>query len=139
MTPRPVPRTARRLDLMAPLLLLLLAMAGGASRAQEGPQAGDLPYLQRDEVQAFVGALAEEGLDPDWVRSVLASAQPRQRVLYLISTPAEGKPWHEYRPIFVTPRRIAAGVAFWQARNAPCCRLRNATGSMPRSSWPLWV
>ncbi|WP_420797047.1 lytic murein transglycosylase B [Ectothiorhodospira mobilis] len=122
MTPRPVPRTTRCLRLMAPLLPLLLAMAGGASLAQEAPLAGDPPYLQRDEVQAFVGALAEEGLDPDWVRAVLASAEPRQRVLDLISAPAEGKPWHQYRPIFVTPRRVAAGVEFWQTHERTLLR-----------------
>jgi len=35
-------------------------------------------------------------------------------ILEAIARPAEGKPWYDYRPIFVTPSRIKGGIAFWK-------------------------
>ena len=37
-----------------------------------------------------------------------------QSIVDAISRPAEGKPWHEYRPIFLTDKRIKGGVEFWR-------------------------
>jgi len=31
-----------------------------------------------------------------------------------MTRPAEGKPWHEYRPIFMTDQRIDEGLKFWR-------------------------
>ena len=31
-----------------------------------------------------------------------------------MTRPAESKPWHQYRPIFITDERIDRGVAFWR-------------------------
>ncbi|MFP4682280.1 MAG: lytic murein transglycosylase B [Ectothiorhodospira sp.] len=107
---------------MALPFLILLGSLADAPRAEEAPQVGETPYLERDEVQEFVRGMAEEGVDPDWVEDLLASAKPRQQVLDLISTPAEGKPWHEYRTIFVNPRRIEAGVDFWDAHERTLLR-----------------
>lgn len=68
----------------------------------------------RDDVQRFITDITREhGLDPAEVRAVLAEAETVQSILDAISRPAEKvKPWHEYRAIFVTPERIAAGVRF---------------------------
>jgi membrane-bound lytic murein transglycosylase B len=41
-------------------------------------------------------------------------ARFKQSIVDAISRPAEGKPWHEYRPIFITEKRIAGGVEFWK-------------------------
>jgi membrane-bound lytic murein transglycosylase B len=32
--------------------------------------------------------------------------------------PAEARPWHEYRKIFLTPERVDAGVEFWRENRA---------------------
>jgi len=39
----------------------------------------------------------------------------RQKIIDAISRPAEAKPWHQYRKIFVTESRAREGVAFWEA------------------------
>lgn len=66
--------------------------------------------------EAFVEqAVAEHGLDPERVRAVLAEARYQQSIIDAITRPAEGKPWHEYRKIFVTDTRISSGVEFWRA------------------------
>lgn len=48
------------------------------------------------------------------LQAAAAQARVRQEVLDTISKPWEAKPWHRYRPLFVTPERIRDGVGFWQ-------------------------
>ncbi|MBP6792944.1 MAG: lytic murein transglycosylase B [Aeromonas sp.] len=48
------------------------------------------------------------------LQAAAAQARLRQEVLDTISRPWEAKPWHSYRPLFVTPERIRDGVGFWQ-------------------------
>ena len=59
-------------------------------------------------------AASENQLDPEAVLAVLKQAEFKQSIVDAISRPAEGKPWHEYRPIFITQKRIDGGVAFWR-------------------------
>ncbi len=67
------------------------------------------------EVREFVTSVsASHDFDAAWVENLLAGAHIKQPILDAISRPAEkAKPWHEYRTIFVNPRRIEGGVAFW--------------------------
>ena len=48
------------------------------------------------------------------LKSTLSKARLHQSILDAISRPAESKPWHEYRPIFLTSDRIKGGVTFWK-------------------------
>jgi len=58
-------------------------------------------------------AVKEHGLSETEVRALLNEAEYKQSIIDAISRPAEGKPWHEYRPIFLTSKRINEGVDFW--------------------------
>ena len=58
-------------------------------------------------------AASEHGLAENDVRALLSEAEYKQSIVDAISRPAEGKPWHEYRPIFLTDKRIHEGVDFW--------------------------
>jgi membrane-bound lytic murein transglycosylase B len=51
------------------------------------------------------GARSGEGYrqDPAALNALLDGAKKQQSILDAISRPAEGKPWSEYRPIFLTP------------------------------------
>src|SRR5665811_1299959 len=63
---------------------------------------------------AFVErAVSEYGLQESEVRTLLAGAEYKQSIVDAISRPAEGKPWHEYRKIFLTDTRIEQGIEFW--------------------------
>ncbi len=76
-------------------------------------QRGD--YLQREDVRAFINKMHQEhGVSVQRLESIIAQARQQARVLELIAKPAEGKPWRDYRPIFVNEKRITAGVAFWK-------------------------
>jgi membrane-bound lytic murein transglycosylase B len=60
-------------------------------------------------------AASEYGLPESEVRALLMQAEYKQSIVDAISRPAEGKPWHEYRLIFLTDKRISEGVNFWKA------------------------
>jgi membrane-bound lytic murein transglycosylase B len=60
-------------------------------------------------------AASEYGLPESEVRALLMEAEYKQSIVDAISRPAEGKPWHEYRLIFLTDKRISEGVNFWKA------------------------
>jgi len=59
-------------------------------------------------------AASEYGLSENDVRALLLEAEYKQSIVDAISRPAEGKPWYEYRQIFLTEKRIDGGVEFWQ-------------------------
>jgi membrane-bound lytic murein transglycosylase B len=62
---------------------------------------------------AFVRALVKEhGVDAAEVEALLARGRFRQDIIDLMTRPAEARPWHQYRPIFMTQKRIDDGVAF---------------------------
>lgn len=66
--------------------------------------------------EAFARELAEQSdLDIEYVRSSIKGARFQQSIIDAITRPAEAKPWHEYRSIFVRETRIDGGVEFWRA------------------------
>ena len=66
------------------------------------------------------------------LNALLDGAQRQQSILDAMSRPAEGKPWKDYRPIFVTPRRIDDGVAFYLAHRALLERIGRQYGVAPQ-------
>ena len=86
------------------------------------PAAAD--YRNHPDAKTFAARMAEQhGFDADQVLTLLGQAERRDDILELMRRPAEGKPWHEYRPIFVTKRRIEEGVRFWNEHEADLNRL----------------
>lgn len=84
------------------------------------PLAVTADYASRPEVQAYIDEVsARHGFSRQWLSDVLAGAERKDSIIEAISRPAEkAKPWHEYRGIFVTDERIAAGVDFWHEHGA---------------------
>jgi membrane-bound lytic murein transglycosylase B len=82
---------------------------------------------------AFVERMvADHGFDEDELRTTLEAATIEQRILDAISRPAERVvPWFEYRNIFLTDKRIAAGVQFWKDNAATIERLAAEYGVAP--------
>ena len=48
------------------------------------------------------------------LKTLFTQVEHKQSIIDAITRPAEGKPWYQYRPIFLTPSRIRQGVEFWQ-------------------------
>jgi membrane-bound lytic murein transglycosylase B len=112
----------RLLPLLCCIGLTAVPVAAGASGLPLDPE--------REDVRAFIAGVQERhGLAPDAVRTVLLEARIQQPIIDAISRPAERvKPWHEYRRIFLTEERIAAGVAFWQDHQAQIERVAAESG-----------
>ncbi|RMG31313.1 MAG: lytic murein transglycosylase B [Gammaproteobacteria bacterium] len=102
---------------MRPLWILLLLSCLGTPAVTAAPAPGDVPdHFPETVLSDFARRVARERhLPEDWVRKVLAQAHPQPRILQAMARPAEALPWYRYRPIFVNPSRIDAGIAFWDA------------------------
>lgn len=71
-------------------------------------------YRAHPDFPAFAERMMREhGYSATELDEIFTGVTKQQRILDAISTPAEGKDWHEYRPIFLTDARIDAGVKFW--------------------------
>lgn len=74
---------------------------------------------QTSEFREFAVEMEQKhGFEADQVENLLTSTQFRDDIIAAITRPAESKAWHEYRPIFLKPDRIAGGVKFWQENEA---------------------
>lgn len=75
--------------------------------------AADINLEQRSDIRAFIDQMvSEHAFDRTELNSLFKQVEIRQDILDTISRPAEGKPWHKYRPIFVTDSRTEQGVEF---------------------------
>ena len=92
------------------------ALAGRPASRRDATPAGPA-YGSRSDVHELADQLAERhALPKAWVRQQLAQAHHIQNIPRLVQPPPAGqrKNWAAYRDRFVEPRRIDAGVTFWQ-------------------------
>ena len=85
-----------------------------------GAQVLAADYDGSPQVTEFIAEMTRDyGFASEQLVSLFAEVQRKQAILDAISRPAERvKPWKEYRPIFITDKRIAQGVDFWQKNQA---------------------
>ncbi len=86
------------------LTLALVLILNTSCLAQQHPGA--------EEFAAKVAS--QDGLNQAEVLQLLQNARFKQSIIDAMTRPAESKPWHQYRPIFITDERIDRGVAFWR-------------------------
>lgn len=124
---RGIRRLVKALIISVPAALLSAcagesAVNSGVPAVEEGLKVGAIDrsgYLAREDVQQFISDVStRNGLPRLEVERLLSGVEKQQKVIDLISKPAEGKPWHEYRKIFVTPARAEAGAEFWRNNRA---------------------
>jgi membrane-bound lytic murein transglycosylase B len=72
---------------------------------------------KRADVKDFIEHMTKtDGFKKRQIRKLLAAAQSQTAILDAMEKPAEkAKQWFEYRPIFLTERRIKEGTDFWLA------------------------
>ncbi|MFL1404120.1 lytic murein transglycosylase B [Marinobacter sp. M1N3S26] len=107
-------------------LLVLVFLPALAQATSEG-------YTDRPEFDDFVDSMVREhGFDADKLSQWLAEARHQERIIELISSPAEHTlQWHEYRTIFIKPERVAQGVDFLRQHQGAFDRAEEAFG-VPR-------
>jgi membrane-bound lytic murein transglycosylase B len=79
---------------------------------------------RRGDVQEFIGRMSDRhGFPAQDLGRLFAQVESRPSIVEAISRPAERtKPWHEYRALFLTERRIARGLATARAEAGPLRR-----------------
>ena len=94
-------------SLAAPSLLF-----GAAACAVDTPSPAEIETARTEFVTDMV---SKHGFDRDELAALIGSARIQPKILEAISRPAERTlEWHEYRKIFLTEERIAAGERFWR-------------------------
>lgn len=123
-------KTAPSMIRMHRLPWLLLALAAGipptaAARPQATPASAQSPppVVAADTTNPDQAALVREvaaatGKSPAALNALLDGAVVKQSIIDAMNRPAESKPWSQYRPIFMTPERIAEGISFYQRHHA---------------------
>lgn len=102
---------ARMNTIMKLLCSILLFVITTACQAQ--------PPTDRAEVARFIDEMSQRhGFDKPELKRIFNQTEIQQSIIDAISRPAESKPWYQYRPIFVTTRRIRRGVEFWDAHRS---------------------
>lgn len=105
----------------------ILAMA--ASAVAGASDATAIAVQPRPEIEAFIGEMVERhGFKQAELESIFGVAQFQPAIIKAISQPATSRPWYEYRPVFINPRRIAGGVIFWNSHATILERARKEFG-----------
>ncbi|MCP4300999.1 MAG: lytic murein transglycosylase B [Gammaproteobacteria bacterium] len=86
--------------------------------------------VEKPIVVAFIDEMvSKHEFERDALRLVLSKAQIKPSIIKKISAPAERTlTWAEYRKIFVTKKRINAGVTFWRENREMLERINKETG-----------
>lgn len=94
--------------------------------------AGNGQLAQREEVRKFIDDMVTKH---DFSRQDLVTLMNKVKtvdsIIDAISRPAESKPWYQYRPIFITPKRIKQGVAFLKENRETLQRAEQVYGVPP--------
>jgi membrane-bound lytic murein transglycosylase B len=110
------------------LLLAGLSPAARVAIAAAPLSSVDTPAIAAAQREFAADLATKNGLKQKDVLDILAKAKYQQSVIDAITRPAEAKPWKDYRPIFVTDRRVAEGVAFYRANEALLKRMEAEYG-----------
>jgi len=110
----------------------LLAVAATLVLSVSCSNAADKTFVDvtQPNVVAFIDEMVTaENFDRDALSGVLAKAEIKPVIIEKISTPAERKlSWGEYRKIFITKERIAAGTTFWLENREMLERIQKESG-----------
>ena len=113
----------------AHLFFLSICLLGAGRGLAATDASAELAVAQR----TFAAEVEREGGPAESeVLKTLSGATVQQSILDAIARPAEAtKPWRDYRPIFITDKRIDGGVAFYRANRELLDRVGKEYGVPP--------
>ncbi|HUL13497.1 MAG TPA: lytic murein transglycosylase B [Methylococcaceae bacterium] len=109
------------------IFVLAIALSGLSASAsgQEG-------IADRPEVRAFIREISgKHRLSGEALNRLFRQVVIQDKILEAIARPAEAKPWHAYRKIFLTEARIQGGLTFWDRNGAALSKARIRFGVPP--------
>lgn len=87
---------------------------------------------ERADVKTFIQEMVDKHqFDAKKLTTLFKDVVLKQKIVDAISRPAEGKPWFQYRPIFVTKTRIKEGVKYWNDNEATLIAAEEKYGVPP--------
>ncbi|HEV2270331.1 MAG TPA: lytic murein transglycosylase B [Steroidobacteraceae bacterium] len=115
------------------VLLALSAAAIGNCRAHAAASEPGQPFPHAQLARFAAQVAREDGLKRRAVLRVLRHARAQPKIIDEISRPAESVlEWWQYRQIFLTDKRITAGVQFWQDHRDALERVSAEDGVPPQ-------
>ncbi len=97
---------------VAGILALSLSAQANLSAAENSTKADPEKFVPG--LTEFIDEMAEKhGFEKKSLAALMSKAKYSQAVVNSMDHPYEAKPWHIYRPLFVTEERIKGGVEFW--------------------------
>ena len=109
-------------------VLLLVLVLSVPALARKKPDEG-LLFSSRAEYGPFIQSLADDlQMDAAKLRRIFEDVRLKPQIVRAISKPAEAKPWDQYRPLFLTEKRILGGVNFWDSHEAALLRAHTRFG-----------
>jgi len=86
-------------------------------------------FSNKKNVKLFIQEMVKKhNFSKEHLTTLFTEAKLHNSILEAIARPAEGKPWHQYRPIFVTKKRTQGGIAFWKKNAAALARAEKKYG-----------
>jgi membrane-bound lytic murein transglycosylase B len=87
----------------------------------------------RADVKSFIDEVStKDSISKRQLRKLLNGAKSQPAIIEAMNRPAEkAKPWFEYRPIFLTEKRIQEGADFWIAHRQELDRASVKSGVAP--------
>lgn len=105
------------------LAMMLLALPPAA--------AGSL--TQRPDFKSFVHQMVKRHqFNGKLLDQMFRKVNLQPSIIEAITRPAEAKPWYQYRPIFLTQKRIDGGVKFWNRHQDALRRAQEKYGVPPQ-------
>lgn len=72
-------------------------------------------FSDKKDVEIFIQKMVKKHqFNKNYLQTLFSEAKVYDSILEAIARPAEGKPWYQYRPIFVTKKRTQGGINFWK-------------------------
>src|SRR5260370_13933325 len=87
----------------------------------------------RADVKSFIDEVSgRDSISKRQLRKLLKGAKSQPAIIDAMNRPAEkAKPWDEYRPLFLTEKRIQEGADFWIAHRQELHRASAQTCAAP--------
>jgi len=129
----PLVPSLRRVSALALLLSLVFVSGVAAGRAKAAPSQSGSAYEQRADVRDFIAGLVHDyGFPRQKLVRWFRDARYQPAIVEAMDRPILAPPkWYEYAPRFLTPARVDAGVAFWQAHADALARAEADFGVPP--------
>lgn len=110
-----------------PILCAALVMLGAGVRPATAID------TRRADVKSFIDEVSSrDSISRRQLRKLLKGAKSQPAIIDAMNRPAEkAKPWYEYRPIFLTEKRIQEGADFWIAHRQDLDRASVKSGVAP--------